>query len=90
MLATSYMSRSIRDASWGKFIEYLSYQAEWSGKNIIKIGRFDPSTKMCNICGYINNNIKLSDRKWECPRCNIIHDRDINAAINIRNFAFDR
>lgn len=55
------------------------------GKNLIKIGRFEPSTKMCSNCGVINNNLTLKDREWICSSCNSKHDRDINAAINIKN-----
>jgi len=51
------------------------------------IGRFDPSSKTCSNCGYINKELTLNDREWICPKCKIEHDRDINAAINIKNFA---
>lgn len=59
-------------------------------KNVLHIGRFEPSTKMCHVCGYIKEDMTLSVRKWTCPLCGTEHDRDVNAAINIRNIAFDR
>jgi len=79
------LAQSISDVSWSKFIELLSYKCDWYGKNLIKIGRFEPSSKMCNECGWIKRDLKLSDREWVCENCGCIHDRDINAAINIRN-----
>ncbi len=57
------------------------------GKTLLKIGRFDPSSKTCNKCGYLKKDLVLSDRVWVCPDCGTHHDRDINAAINIKNFA---
>ncbi|MCQ1536907.1 transposase, partial [Methanosarcina sp. KYL-1] len=63
------------------------YKAEWFGKTLLRIGRFEPSTKLCNVCGYHNSNITLDVREWECPGCKTKHDRDINAAINIKKFA---
>lgn len=80
------VSQSIIDASWGMFTTQLEYKAGWNGKNIIKIGQFDPSTKTCSTCGYINKKLKLYNRSWKCPKCQTGHDRDINAAINIKNF----
>ena len=55
------------------------------GKNIIEIGTFDPSSRMCSHCGYIYD-LKLSERTWTCPRCNTTHDREWNAAINVKRF----
>ena len=63
----------------------LKTKAVSRGKNIIEIGRFDPSSKMCSHCGYIYN-LKLNERSWTCPRCNTTHDREWNAAINIKRF----
>jgi len=85
--AKSGLNKSIFDAGWGMFIEMLKYKAEWQGKNIIQIGKFEPSTKTCNICGATNKDLTLRDRIWICKNCGSVLDRDINAAINIRNFA---
>jgi putative transposase len=80
------LARAINSASWSMIVRKIVYKAEWYGKNVVFIGRFDPSSKMCSKCGYINKELKLSDREWICPVCGEIHDRDVNAAINIKNF----
>jgi putative transposase len=81
--AKSALNKAILDVSWSKFVEILSYKAEWNDKKIIKINRFFPSSKTCNCCGYINHNLTLNDRNWVCPSCNTLIDRDLNAAKNI-------
>jgi len=65
----------------------LEYKADWHGKNILRIGRFAPSSKTCSCCGYINKELTLKYREWVCPKCNSVLDRDSNAAINIKSFA---
>ena len=77
------LSKAIGDVSWGKFIETLTYKAEWNDKQVIHIKRFYPSSKTCNVCGYVKQDLTLKDRNWICPKCGESHDRDINAAINI-------
>jgi putative transposase len=79
------LAKNISDASWGSFETMLKYKADWYGKNILQIGRFEPSSKMC-VCGVINNDLKISDRDWTCKSCNTTHDRDILAANNIKKF----
>jgi len=86
MMKNHCLARAISDVSWSKFIEMLKYKSEWYGKNLVQIGRFEPSSKMCSCCGTINKNLKLSDRNWTCMSCFATHDRDINAAINIKKF----
>jgi len=83
----SPMNRKIGDLAWNMFVNMLTYKSEWYSKNIIKIGRFEPSSKTCNHCGYVNHNLALSDREWTCPECGQTFDRDINAAKNIKDFA---
>ncbi|TGC09745.1 IS200/IS605 family element RNA-guided endonuclease TnpB [Methanolobus halotolerans] len=87
MLKNHCLAQHITDASWASFITKLEYKAEWYGKTILRIGRFEPSTKICNVCGFHNSSMTLADRKWKCPECNANHDRDINASINIKKFA---
>lgn len=65
------------------------YKCEWYGKNLIVIGRFEPSSKMCD-CGAINKELKLSDRKWVCEECGLTHDRDLLASQNIKRFALKK
>lgn len=81
------MNRAIGDLAWNKFIQMLTYKSDWYGKNVIKIGRFEPSSKTCHECGYVKHDLTLSDRKWTCPNCSHFHDRDVNAAKNIKDFA---
>ncbi|MFA5715571.1 MAG: RNA-guided endonuclease TnpB family protein [Candidatus Paceibacterota bacterium] len=83
MVKNHSLALSINDSGWGKFVTFLKYKSEWRGKNIIEIGRFDPSSKMHNKCGYINKELTLTDRTWRCPKCGNIVLRDINAACNI-------
>ena len=87
MLKNHNLAQSISDVGWSTFINMLKYKSEWGGKNILKIGRFEPSSKTCSSCGFINKELSLKDREWVCVKCNSYHDRDLNAAINIKNFA---
>ena len=90
MTKNHHLSKSISDASWCKFVAMLTYKAEWNDKKIVKIDRFFPSSQTCNVCGYVNKDVKdLSVREWECPECHTHHDRDINAAINILHFGIN-
>lgn len=86
MLKNHKLALSISDVSWSEFVRQLEYKAEWNGKNIIRIGRFEPSSNMCFCCGHKNSELKLSDRVWTCSNCHTELDRDLNAAINIKNF----
>lgn len=81
------LARSINDVSWSTFFTMLNYKCRKYGKTLLTIGRFDPSSKICSCCGYRNRDLKLSDREWICSDCGTVHDRDINAAINIKKFA---
>jgi putative transposase len=83
--AKSGLNKSILDVCWSKFIDILSYKAEWNDKQIIKVDRFFPSSKTCSKCGWINNSFSLKDREWICSQCGTKHDRDVNAATNILN-----
>jgi putative transposase len=83
------LAKSISDVAWGMFFEFLKYKCDWSGKNLLDIGRFDPSSKTCSSCGAINKELKLSDRVWTCS-CGAVHDRDLNASVNIKKMAFTK
>lgn len=87
MLKNHILAHSVADASWATFVSMLKYKAKWSGKNILKIGRFEPSSKTCSCCGFLNKELEFADRKWTCPKCGSTLDRDVNAAINIKSFA---
>ena len=81
------LSRHISDAGWGTFRTFLTYKCEQAGKNLLVIGRFEPSSKLCT-CGYLNSTLTLKDREWDCPSCKVHHKRDELAAKNIKRFAF--
>ena len=78
--------KSVHDNGWGMFTEFLKYKLEDQGKKLIKVDKFFASSQLCSVCGYKNTETKnLSLREWKCPKCGTFHDRDKNAAINIRN-----
>lgn len=78
--------KSVSDNGWGMFIKFLQYKLEEKGKRLIKVDKFFASSQICSVCGYKNSETKnLSIRAWDCPKCGTHHDRDINAAINIKN-----
>ena len=78
--------KSVTDDGWGMFVTFLKYKLEETGKRLVKVNKFFASSQICNVCGYKNTATKnLSIRAWDCPECGAHHDRDINAAINIRN-----
>ena len=89
MVKNHKLARSISDVSWYKFRTLLEYKCELYGKNLLVIGKFEPSSKMCT-CGYINRELTLADREWTCPICKARHDRDILAANNIKKFALSK
>ena len=80
------LARSISDAGWSEFVYMLEYKARWHGKTILRIGQFEPSSRLCS-CGVVNSALKLSDREWTCGSCGVAHDRDVLAANNIKNMA---
>ena len=84
MMKNHHLAYSIADASLGEFYRQLAYKCEWYGVAYRVIDRFAPSSKLCHHCGYRMNKMPLSVRKWTCPECGIHHDRDINAAQNIK------
>lgn len=90
MTQNHHLAKSIQSASWGEFIRQLTYKCDMYGKNIVFIGQYDPSSKLCSKCGYINKELKLSDREWVCLECGEHHDRDVNAAINIKSIALEK
>lgn len=83
MLKNHKLAKSISDASWSEFFVLLSYKCEWYGKQLIKIDRFEPSSKTCSNCGWVKKDLKLSDRTFHCDNCNFEMDRDWNASNNI-------
>jgi putative transposase len=85
MVRNHNLAKAISDCGWGQFCTLLKYKSEWSGKIYLEIDRWFPSSKTCNICLNKVDSLPLNVRNWTCSRCNTQHDRDVNAAINIRN-----
>ena len=84
MMNDSKIARNISDVSWARLVSMLLYKANWYGRIVVKVPSDYPSSQLCSKCGYKNSITKdLAIRKWTCPECGSIHDRDINAARNI-------
>jgi transposase, IS605 orfB family len=77
------MNRSILRNGWSSFAEKLAYKAQWYGRTLVQVGRFYPSSRLCHDCGYKYAGLRLSEREWVCEGCGVLHDRDVNAALNI-------
>lgn len=87
MIQNKHLSRSIADVGWSSFLTMLEYKTKWYGSWLYRIGRFEPTSKACSICGYKLQALPLSVRSWTCPECGAKHDRDVNAAQNILKIA---
>jgi len=85
MMKNHKLARAIQEMSLYRFKEILKYKAEWHRREIIEIDRFYPSSKLCSCCGYKYKELSLKERTWICPDCKTEHDRDYNAAVNIKN-----
>jgi IS605 OrfB family transposase len=84
MIRNRHLSRAIADVGWSSFLVILRYKAEECGTLIVTAGRWSPSSQKCSACGFKNPAVKdLSVRRWTCPNCGVIHDRDINAGVNL-------
>ena len=84
MIRNPKLSKAIADASWGEFTRQLAYKAEWAGRSLVAIDQFFPSSKRCSGYGFTLQKMPLDVRKWHCPECGTDHDRDVNAARNIK------
>ncbi len=84
MVKNHSLARAISDASWSEFRRMLEYKAEWHGRELVVVDRWYPSSKTCSACGHLAAGMPLKVREWTCQQCGARHDRDINAAINIR------
>uniref|UniRef100_UPI002148EC41 transposase n=1 Tax=Endozoicomonas sp. ISHI1 TaxID=2825882 RepID=UPI002148EC41 len=84
MIKNPKLAKHIADANWGEFVRQLQYKAVWAERKVVQIDQFFPSSKRCSGCGFVHESLPLSIREWRCPECETHHDRDINAAINIK------
>lgn len=90
MVKNGKLSKSIHDASWGELVRQLKYKSMWYGKVFDKVDQYFASSKTCSNCDYKMGQMPLSIRTWTCPSCDTTHDRDINAAVNIKNQAMSQ
>ncbi len=84
MIRNRKLSKCISDVGWGMFVNFLDYKLKNKDSQLVEIDRFFPSSKTCSSCGHIVDELPLDIREWDCPSCNTHHDRDTNAASNIR------
>ncbi|WP_308514258.1 transposase, partial [uncultured Turicimonas sp.] len=87
MMKNRHLSRAIADMSFYEFRRQLQYKTAMRGGKVVVADRFYPSSKTCSVCGYKLESLPLSVRKWKCPGCGTDHNRDLNAAINLKNMA---
>jgi putative transposase len=87
LLKNPKLARQIADMGWGEFRRQLEYKAAQSGKTVVVVSRWYPSSKICSACGYRLVKMPLSVREWMCPTCGGHHARDVNAAINLQRVA---
>ena len=83
MMKDHKKARSIQEVSWYEIVRQLKYKSEWNNRKFVQVDRWFPSSKTCHDCGYIHQSLNEGDREWDCPICNIHHDRDYNASLNI-------
>ena len=83
MVRNHCLGKSIADAAWSEFFRQLDYKCKWYGKELRRVGRFEPTSKTCNVCGFYYKDLTLGVREWACPCCGTAHDRDVNASKNI-------
>jgi putative transposase len=84
MMANHCLAQAIGDVSWSELVRQLEYKADWYGRELVKIDQWYPSSKRCNDCGHVATSLPLSVREWVCSECGVEHDRDRNAARNIK------
>ncbi|MFE4683666.1 RNA-guided endonuclease InsQ/TnpB family protein [Streptomyces sp. NPDC056721] len=86
-LARTKLAKSVHDAGWSQFVTMLEYKAARYGRTFIKINRFEPTSQVCSTCGHHDGPKPLNVREWTCPACGTRHDRDVNAAKNVKQAA---
>lgn len=85
MVRNHKLAKAISDVSWSMFVNFLDYKTKMDGKILIEVDRFFPSSKTCHVCLNVVDSLPRGKRSWQCNHCQTEHDRDVNAALNIRN-----
>ena len=83
MVKNHRLAKAISDAGWGESARQLEYKAKWYGRTVVRIDRWEPTSKTCSDCGHVLDSLTLDVWEWTCPECGKWHDRDVNAALNI-------
>ncbi|MFD5495208.1 RNA-guided endonuclease TnpB family protein, partial [Streptomyces sp. NPDC127091] len=83
-LARTRLAKSVHDAGWSQFVHMLAYKARRYGRTLVKVGRFEPTSQVCSACGHRDGPKPLHVREWTCTVCGTVHDRDHNAAKNVK------
>lgn len=87
MLTNGRLARAIADMGWFEFRRQITYKSAWRGGQVVVADRWYASSKTCSCCGFTVQALDLNMRKWVCKGCGVLHDRDVNAAINLKNMA---
>jgi putative transposase len=90
MMRNHKLARSIGETGWSSLVNMLEYKCLWKGKNLLRVDRWFASSKFCSACGEKYSELRLNEREWTCLACGTIHDRDVNAAVNIKNWPVER
>ena len=83
MLKNGKWAPKLQRIAWGQILQMIKYKTEWYGKKLIQSDRFFPSSQLCHKCGYRYEGLAIDETEWECPHCHAVHDRDVNASINL-------
>jgi putative transposase len=87
MLKNHHLAQAIGDVGFSEFRRQLTYKAAWYGCRVVVASRWEPSSKTCSLCGWVDDDLSLADRTFHCEHCGLVLDRDLNAAINLAKLA---
>ena len=90
MMKNRHLAKAVQEQGFYEFYRQIEYKSAWYNIEFITADRFYPSSKTCSCCGYVKSDLQLSDREWVCTKCGENHDRDVNTAINIRDFSLHK
>lgn len=86
MIKNHKLAKALSNVAFGEIRRQLEYKCKWYGVELVVADRFFPSSKTCSVCGHVYKELKLSEREWTCAACGVVHSRDLNAAINLKNY----
>lgn len=86
MMKNKHLAKAVQEQCFYEFYRQMEYKSDWNNIKFVVVDRWYPSSKTCSDCGYIKKDLNLSDREWICPECGVLHDRDYNASVNLKNY----